>query len=216
MGGIGVALFNMFYFRTIQMTTLSTASILLYTAPFMVMVISALLFKDRITLQKVCALLIAFTGCVMTIGFIDSEELSIIGILSGLAAAFCFSQYTIFGKIALHKYNPFTVTAYAFGAVAILLAPFCDFGKMITLMGESYVCAINLLTLGLFLTLIPFICYTKGLEKMEPSRAMIIAFVEPLTAAVAGVAAFGETLSPIKISGMALIFLSLIILSRSS
>ena len=44
--------------------------------------------------------------------------------------------------------------------------------------------------------------YTKGLEKMEPSRAMIIAFVEPLTAAVAGVIAFDETMSLIKISGM--------------
>jgi drug/metabolite transporter (DMT)-like permease len=216
MGGVGIALFNMFYFRTIQIITLSMACILLYTAPFMVVLMSALIFKDRITLQKICALFIAFTGCLMTVGLAGSGETSLTGLFSGLAAAFCFSQYTIFGKIALRKYDPFTVTAYAFGTAAILLIPFCDFGKVMTLLGESSVNTINLLIVGFFMTLIPFICYTKGLEKTEPGKAMIIAFIEPLTASITGIVVFGEMLSLVKVSGMALIFISLIILNRRS
>jgi len=53
----------------------------------------------------------------------------------------------------------------------------------------------------------------KGLEKLEPGKASIIAFVEPLTAAAAGFVVYNEMLTPLKMLGMALILLSLIILN---
>ena len=222
MGGVGIALYNVLYFRTMQMITLSASSALLYTSPFMVMVLSALIFKDRITPQKTAALLIAFTGCVMAVGLIGIPDVSgittggdinVSGILSGLASALCFSQYTIFGKLALRKYNVLAVTAYAFGMAGVLLMPFCDGGHIIMLMGESDLNVMNLFALAFLMTLVPFVCYTKGLEKLEPSRAMVILFVEPLISTIAGRVVYGEALTPVKIAGIALIFLSLIILN---
>jgi len=201
------------YFNAIEMITLSAAAILLYTAPYMVMAMSALVFKEKITLQKVCALLIAFSGCVMTIGVVDSERLSALGVVSGLAAAFFYALYTILLKVALKNYTPFTVTVYAFGVSGIVLIPICDFGGLIRLAAVGESTALNLLALGFIVTLIPFIFYTKGLEKTEPSRVSIIAFVEPLTASAVGIAMFGEMLTPFKLLGIALIFLSLIILN---
>ena len=213
MGGIGFSMFNIVYFQAIHLITLSAACILLYTAPFMVVLISPLVFKDRITLQKICALFVAFTGCVMTVGYIDSSGISLPGVLSGLAAAFCFSQYTIFGKFALKKYHPFTVIVYTFIAALLAVTPFCNIENVIALAGASAYNLANLLAIGFFSTLIPFLCYTKGLEKTEPGRAMIIAFAEPLVASVAGVVVYGEMLSAVKISGMALIFAALVILN---
>ena len=219
MGGVGIALYNVIYFRTMQMITLSAASALLYTSPFMVTVLSALFFKDRITPQKVAALLIAFTGCVMAVGLIGAGglatggDINMSGILFGLASALCFSQYTIFGKIALQKYNAYTVTAYTFGMAGVSLAPFCNVGHIITLMGESSLNVVYLFAFALLMTLIPFVCYTKGLEKLEASRAMVILFVEPLTSTIAGRFVYGEMLTPVKIAGISLIFLSLIVLN---
>ena len=213
MGGFGLVLNSMCYFNTIELTTLSAASILLYTSPYMVMLISALLFKDKITLQKISALLIAFTGCVMTVGVIGSHDISTIGILTGLGAAFCYSLYTIFGKIALKRYDPLTVTAYAFVLAGIILIPFFNVGKMAHLVQASSMGLWNLLGLAFLVTFIPFVAYIKGLEKLEPSRVVILAFVEPLTSSVAGILIYQEMLSFIKILGMALIFLSLVILN---
>ena len=219
MGGVGIALYNVLYFRTMQMITLSASAALLYTAPFMVMALSALIFKDRITQQKVAAVLIAFTGCIMAVGLIGgggitaAGDINVSGILYGLASALCFSQYTIFGKIALRKYNVFAVTAYAFGMAGVLLIPFCDMGHLFMLMTESGRNVINLLVFAFLMTLVPFVCYTKGLEKLEPSRAMIILFIEPLTSTIAGRVVYGEMLTPVKITGIVLIFLSLIVLN---
>ena len=212
-GGLGYALCYVCFSYTATKLTLSATTIIVYTSPYMVMVLSAIIFKERITLRKFISLIIAFTGCVMTIGVIDNADLPAIGLMSGAATAFLYSLFTIFSKIAMQKYKPITVTAYSFGVAGIVLLPFCDFNNIVAALGEN----INLealLVFGLFFTMLPSLCYLKGLEKLEPSRAAIIAFFEPLTAAAAGIILYNEMLSAIKIAGMALIFLALIVLNR--
>jgi len=219
MGGIGIAVYNVIYFKTMQIITLSAAAALLYTAPFMVMVLSALFLKEKVTPQKVSALLIAFTGCTMAVGLIGADgiaaagDINMTGILSGLVSALLFSQYTIFGKVALQKYNAFTVTAYAFGMAGVLLIPFCDWGHVGMLIADSAINGVKLFIFGFFMTLVPFACYTKGLQKLEPSRAMVILFLEPLSSTIAGRVVYNEMLTLAKITGIALILLSLIVLN---
>ena len=55
--------FTYCYFQAITIMDLSTAGVLLYTAPSIVMVLSLLLFHERITAQKLVALVLAFAGC---------------------------------------------------------------------------------------------------------------------------------------------------------
>ena len=212
MGVFGLALNSSFYFLAMNLISLSAASILLYTSPYMVMLQSAIVFKEKITAQKTSALFIAFTGCVMTVGVISDVNISVLGIAAGLAAAFFYSLYTILGKAALSKHAHFTVTSYSFAVAGLLMAPFCNFGKIfaLSIVGGNLM---NLLVVSFCLTLLPFVCYLKGLEKLEPSRASIISFAEPLTAAIAGIAVYNEMLSAVKILGGALIFLSLIVLN---
>jgi drug/metabolite transporter (DMT)-like permease len=180
----------------------------------MVMVLSAFVFKEKVTPQKLAALLIAFTGCVMTVGVIGGHGLPLFGVISGLGAAFFYSLYTIFSKMALLRdYHPLTATAYSYGLAGLILAPLCNWGETMRLIGENSLNVVGLLALGLLLTMLPSVSYLKGLEKLEPSRASIIAFVEPLTAAIAGIVVYSEMLSPAKVAGMGLIFLSLVILN---
>ena len=216
MGGFGLVLNPTCYFMAINLLTLSAASILLYTSPYMVMILSALVFKEKVTKQKILAMLIAFSGCMMTVGMAGSTDVSITGIATGLTAAFFYSLYTILGKTALRKYSPVAVTAYSFAAASILLLPFSNFGRILTLIGESGANLTNLLSVALFTTLLPFACYIRGLAKLEPGRAAIISFVEPLTAAIAGIVVFNEMFTAVKITGAALILLALIILNLKS
>jgi len=212
MGLFGFILTSVFYITTMNLISLSVASILLYTAPYLVMLQSALIFKEKITINKISALLIAFTGCVMTIG-IDRVEVPIVGIFTGVIAALAYSLYTIFGKFALKKYSPLTTTVYPAIMASILLIPFFDHGKIIYIASASNENLINLLVLSVLLTAFPSMCYVKGLEKLEPGRASIISFVEIIAAAVVGIVIFSEMLSVTRIFGMALIFIALIILN---
>ena len=213
-GSVGLALCFIFYFITANTITLSATTILLYVAPFLVMVISALVFRERITPEKICALLIAFIGCILTVGLVDQSALPFKGIMSGLAAALCYALYSIFGKVALRKnYAPITITAYAYAFACVILIPLCDIQEMAAIISKNGSNIFYLLIFGFFFTLLPYLSYIKGLEKLEAGRASIIAFVEPLTAAAAGFVVYDEILSPFKILGMALILISLIVLN---
>ena len=62
--GLGsVLFFTVCYFKSIEMLPLSIAAILLYTSPIWVTLMSVLFFKERLTLRRVAALVLAFGGC---------------------------------------------------------------------------------------------------------------------------------------------------------
>ncbi len=213
-GICSVAFFNICYFRTIEMTTMSVAAILLYTAPCMVMVMSCIFFKESITWQKVSALLLAFTGCLFTTGVLQSDgRISGMGILIGLGSGFGYALYSIFGTVATRKYNSFTITFYTFLLASVGIGPFGHTDRLVEAISHNgKVVAISVL-LATVSTVIPFICYTKGLEKMEAGKASIMAFIEPMVATVCGILVFGEKFTLGNLTGVVLILASIILLN---
>lgn len=83
-GGLSIVFFNYCYFKT--MTSLSIAAILLYTAPSIVMVLSAVLFREKMSKKKLAALAVTFAGCVCVTGGVDQAALTIGGVMTGLGA----------------------------------------------------------------------------------------------------------------------------------
>lgn len=62
-GIMSIVLFNFCYYKTMSLTSLSVAAVLLYTAPFFAVIMSVLIFKQRLTLKKIIACVTAFVGC---------------------------------------------------------------------------------------------------------------------------------------------------------
>lgn len=214
--GIGsIVFFNIFYFITIEQTTLSVAAILLYTAPFFVIILSAIFFNEKITLKKVIALIIAFLGCILITGVIgvQSVKLTNFGILTGIGSGIGYALYSIFGRIALKKYDTITVTSYTFIVASVGLISFSKINYMTEVLINNKIALVNVLLLGILSTLIPFLLYTKGLQNMEAGKASIMAFVEPMVATIAGIVLFKEQISLQNVAGIILIFISLVLLN---
>src|SRR5574337_1725737 len=116
-GPLGVAAFFVVYLVAINTTTVATAAILLYTAPAFVIVLSALLFGETLTIPKAIAVACTFIGCVLVgRGYdLSSLRLNLPGVLAGLASGLAYALYTIFGKAALRRYTPLTTLTYALG-----------------------------------------------------------------------------------------------------
>lgn len=122
--GIGsILMFTVCYFTTMSISSLSVAAILLYTAPVMVMLMSLVLFHEKMTGKKFAALIMAFAGCVLVSGLGGDMRLSAGALGLGLLSGFGYGLYSILGTYVLKKYNPLTVTTYAFlcGGVGALL-----------------------------------------------------------------------------------------------
>lgn len=214
--GIGsIVFFNICYFLTIQETTLSVAAILLYTAPCFVVILSAVFFKERITIQKVIALIIAFTGCVLITGILGGQpvKLTTLGLLTGIGSGVGYALYSIFGSIALKKYHTVTVTTYTFIVATLSILPFSRISHMTDIIIKSKIVIANVLLLGIVSTLIAFLLYTKGLQNMEAGKASVMAFVEPMVATIAGILLYKEQMNIQNMLGIGLIFISVILLN---
>ena len=206
-GVFSIVFFNFCYFKAITLTSLSVAAILLYTAPAIVMILSAILFREKITKIKVISLVLTFVGCVLVTGMVSGgDALNAQGILVGLGAGFGYALYSIFSRFALDRgYHSLTISLYTFVFAMFATIPLADYKGISSICSKDYKTILFCLLFGLISTVLPYIAYTSGLQKMENSKASIIASIEPVTATLLGVAFYHESLSILEILGVILV-----------
>lgn len=214
LGIVSILFFTYCYFTAIRLMTMSTAAILLYTSPIWVMILAIIFLKEKITLNKIIALVLAFIGCVLVSGF--GGKISVVGILVGLGSGLGYGLYSIFGTFALRKYSPYTVTTYTFliaGLGSIFVANPVDLADKIS-KTESLPGLLGFVLLTSVVTaVIPFLLYTLGLNKTSAGKAAVLATVEPAAATLFGFFVMGETIGPVAICGILLVFAAIIVLS---
>lgn len=214
-GILSIVFFNFCYFTTINLTSLSTASILLYTAPVIVMLLSLLLFRERLTASKCASAILSFLGCALVAGVNPQTGLSItpMGLLTGLGSGLGYALYSIFGRYALNfGYDTLTITFYTFAfssAGSIFLIDIPKLTNKIVCQPESIPW---ILALGLITCVAAYLLYTYGLTIIESSKASIMASIEPVVATLIGVLIFHESLTLWSGIGVCLVLFSLILL----
>ncbi|MET3727370.1 drug/metabolite transporter (DMT)-like permease [Fictibacillus halophilus] len=201
-GILSVSFFNWCYFTTIQTSSLAIAAILLYTAPAFVLVISAIVFKEQLTRQKLFALAATFLGCTLVSGLFSAQlELSLTSLLIGLGAGFGYSLYSIFGKLASQKYETLTISIYTFFFALLALYPISDIISTDIQVFSPFV-VMNVIGLGLFPTVFAYWFYTQGLQQMDASKASIVSTIEPVVATLMGIVLYKESISFVQSIGI--------------
>lgn len=213
-GIFSIVFFNWCYFTTINEMNVSLAVILLYTSPAFITILSFVFLKEPLPPVKVLAVIGTMVGCILIAGFSQGlvNDITLIGILIGLGAGFGYALYSIFGKFALRKYDSYTVTFYTFLLSTLFLLPLTGLWNKWDLLLEPGV-LLNGFGLALFPTVIAFILYTKGLEKIESSKAGVIATVEPVIATMLGVFLYNEILTVYQVIGTLFILSSVLLVN---
>lgn len=214
-GAFSVAFFNYCYFKTMTLTSLSVAAVLLYTAPAFVMLMSAVLFQEKLSGQKLAALLLAFLGCALVSGVIGGAGvLNFSGILCGLGAGFGYALYSIFSRYALERgYGSVTISFYTFLFAAVSTFFFVDAEKIFTVVTGSWQLSVKTVLLVLLVTLLPYLSYTKGLNGMENGTASVLASVEPVVATLVGVLIYKESMTAQNLAGICLVLASIVLIN---
>lgn len=216
-GVISLSLFTLCNFNAIALSSMSVASVLLYTSPAFVLIMAAFFFKERITARKTAAVVCTFLGCVLVSGATESSEAAVppLAVALGVGAGFAYALYSIFGRFALAKYKPDTVIAYTFFFSAAALLPMAGMNKAAAAFDNGYVWFLCI-AFALVSTVFPYLLYTKGLQTMEAGKAAVLATMEPIVACIIGISIFHDPITPLKALGIMLIILSVLTLSVRS
>lgn len=211
-GIISLTFFSLCYFKTILEVGTSIAVVLLYTSPIFVLLMSVILFKEKINLRKIIALVMTFAGCVLVTGMLSQGDgsLGFKGFIIGLGAGFGYALYSIFSRYALKKYNPLTVTFYTFLFSGLSLLPFVHVERIPSCMTTK--AALFAVGISFVCTVLPYIFYTIGLTGLDTGKAAILVTIEPLVGTLVGFLIWHEDVSVLKVIGIILIFTSVVLL----
>ena len=215
-GGVfSILMFSFCYYKTMEYTTLSVAAVLLYTAPFFVIFLSLILFRQKLTVIKSVACLVAFAGCCLTTGaFRSGFSIGATALVFGLLTGLGYALYTIFTRLLFDRgYPSFTIIFYVFLFAALSSFFFSDPAGLCRTVAASPISAFHLFLLAFFNSVLPYILYTKGLEGVDPTVAPIIATAEPVVATVVGAIVYHEKLTFTGGVGIVLILSAVLILN---
>ena len=228
-GLLSLLFFTFCYTNAIKVTKIATAAALLYTAPAIVMVLSAILFGEKLHARKVFCCLLAVIGCAFASGLgaelfagaaatgasaAAGAPFTLAGLLLGLGAGLGYALYSIFSRMILNRgYSVYTNVFYSFGiAMFGFLALSCAEGSAGQVFESPARTALALLC-GLLTGSLAYVLYTAGMKGMETSRAAQLTTIEPVTAAILGFVLFHQPLSVWEIAGIIMVVGSVILMN---
>lgn len=219
LAGCGVSLVGSaaFYYASMQLTSVSTAVVLMYTAPVYVMLVSVSLFKERLTGLKLFSVGCMLLGCVLVSGIIGGLRVDAVGILLGVLSGISYASYNLLTKFAMRRgCNTLSVTLYSFFFMALVAWAICSPWQMGACVALDPLPVLTLcLLLGLVTHVSPYIFYTLALRTLPAGTASALSIVEPMAATVISCIFLGERLQWIAILGILFILTATLLLSRT-
>lgn len=181
----------------------SIASLLYYCGPVIVMALSPLLFKEKLTVLKIAGFLSVLCGVVFINGNALTSSSDHFGILCGLLSAVMYAFMVIFNKKAKNITGLENATLQLFVSF-LIVAIFVGFkqGFMMDIPAAS---VLPLFILGLLNTGIGCYFYFTSIGSLPVQTVAICGYLEPLSAVLFSVIFLKETMLPVQIMGTVLI-----------
>ncbi len=206
-GFFGMTLTNVFYNIAVLNLSLGFAGVLIGLSPVYVVLIAAILFREKVTRRKLLGMVLAIIGVIMVSGVIDAGiTFTALGLAAGLLSGLFYGTTSISTKISIGRgYKGLTITFYAVLITALTTAPFANWDVV-----AAYTAAAPLSHMLLMIAhalvgaALPYLMLNVSLKHIEAGRASILTSSEPVSAMLFGAFVFGEKLTAISLAGMAI------------
>ena len=213
-GTAGKYLVQYTYFKTIELSNVSFATILQFTAPFFIFIYESIKNKKVPAVSTVILLLMTILGVIFiaTKGNFSNLSVSLEALLLGIISAIMIAFYSTYPKKLLKKYGSITVVGWGMivgSIISNVIHPIWKIeGDVNT---QSIIQVMIVVILG---TSIAYLIYIASLNYISSSLAGILTAFEPVLAAILSVVFFGLKFSFIEIVGFVLVFVSIFILEK--
>jgi drug/metabolite transporter (DMT)-like permease len=207
----------LFYFLALDLLPASTAVMLVFVFPALVVLWARLFLRERLSRPQLVALGLALLGCVLTVdpraALAIGAGISWLGVLWALGSALSNSWYVLLAGVFGRGIAPLTLALYSVPLTALAFCGYLvvDGGPSPNITAGGWASAV---TLGI-LTGLAIYTYLIGVGYIGPSRAAVVATAEPVTAVVLGAVLLAEALTPPKLLGAGCIVAAITLLNRA-
>jgi len=204
LGGAAIVINWLLLFSAFSRASISIATAVYNTQPFMLVGFGALFCSERLTMTKLTWLGIAFAGMLLIVqatpdtGDVGTDYFT--GIAMALGAAFFWAVAAIVTK-KLKGTPPHLIALIQVCVGVVMLAPFANLTQLPT---DAWSWAM-LATLGVVHTGFMYILMYGAIQKLPTHLQGSLSFIYPVVAILVDVVAFGHRLHPAQIVGAAAI-----------
>lgn len=216
-GLTGVAINQMFFFMGLNLTTPINASLIMTTTPMLVIVASAILLRERITIQKVIGIALGATGAITLILY--GQELSfskdrILGDLMIFINATSYGIYLVLVRSLMKKYHPITIVKWGFTFGALFVFPF-SITELMAVEWHTFNQTVWLAVAYVLIctTFFAYLLNAFALKTVQATTASTYIYLQPLLATLIAVAYQSDQLVPLKMVSALLIFAGVYLVS---
>ncbi len=206
LGGVAIVLNWVCLFAAYADTSISLATIIYNTQPFMLLMLGGLFLGERITATKLGWLAISFAGMLLIVLTPDGQSASrnfLLGVGLSLTAAFLYAVATLVTK-RLKGTPPHLIALIQVATGMVMLAPFADF-SVLPGSGSQW---LSLVTIGIVHTGLMYYLLYGAIQKLPTHIIGARSFIYPAAAVLVDMVAFGHVLRPVQFLGGALILLA--------
>jgi drug/metabolite transporter (DMT)-like permease len=213
LGGIGYSAQAGAFFTALERLDASLLSLLLYTFPAMVTIAAIVLGRERGNRRTAIALVVASAGLVLVLAGAGTGALDPLGTLLGITAAVVYSTYILSSQGITERIGPLLLSALVCTGAATTLTLVAGIGGSLRL-GEVSAAGYGWLAgIAVVSTVGAVGLFFAGLQRVGPSSASILSTAEPLTTVLLAFLVFGESLTPVQLTGGALVLGAVLLLS---
>lgn len=207
------------FLQGLQYTSPVDAAIISVTGPVLVLVISAILGRDRITWFKSIGIAVGASGALLTIlygGIANFGSGHLTGNILVFLAALSYASYLVVVKNLMVRYHPITVTAWMFGLSTLAMLPFLGGSVFTTEWGRLTAGAWGSLAfVVLGATVTAYLLVAGSLKRLKPTTVSIYMYLQPVIASVAAILRGQDKADWVKALAALLVFAGVFLVTQS-
>ena len=202
--GIAMAFNWICLFEAYRFTGVAVGTLCYYMAPVIIVVLSPVFLKEKLTAINVTSVLAAVVGAVLISGVVSGSAKSAKGILFGLAAAALYSTVVMINKF-VKNLSPIETTFVQLSTAAVAMIPYILLTEDITTFVFDRRSVIFTLIVGVFHTGIVYMIYFSSVQKIPAQTTAVFSYIDPVTAIILSAVVLGERLDAVQLIGTFLI-----------
>lgn len=206
-GGVAIVLNWLLLFASYRHASISVATTVYNTQPFMLLGLGALFLGEKITATKLFWLTLAFAGMIAIVeakpNIEGTDNGYALGIAMALAAAFFYALAALAAKW-LKGTPPHLIALIQVATGVVMLLPITDFSSQ-PANAQTW---LLLATMGVVHTGLMYVLLYGAIQKLPIHLTGALSFIYPIAAILVDRLAFGHALQPLQIAGAAIILLA--------
>ncbi len=218
---LGMGVNMLVFFKGLSLSTPINSAVLITTTPIIVLIMSALLIKEKITQRKVLGIFIGLIGALGLILFgseIRQDAPNIpLGNFLILTNAVFYGTYLILAKILISKYHPFTFMKWLFSLGILICLPF-GYHELIeiewALLPFDIIWRIAFVIIGT--TFCTYLFNIFALTQLKASTLSAFIYVQPILGILFAIAMGKDALTTIKILATVMVLFGVYLSSRKT